>query len=180
MDYQDIKTLHKIENFSIISMLIVMVLIFISTPSHSDSNFTLFLNKILDNYLFGKGYYKPTAYPFAAKVTNSLSTILAILTGIFVGIVCRKGFTMPQMSKFQIFMAIALFTGLMVYFLYISIYHQEFKISSGRSFGTTDSFHNNPLSFMFLIMCKGLTIYVWFRVIIPMVIYILKTKKNNS
>ncbi|OFN04520.1 hypothetical protein HMPREF2568_04420 [Neisseria sp. HMSC059F02] len=66
------------ESYVIVGVPLLSVLIFILTPSHADDEILIRLNEFLDEYLFGNGYYKPSAYPLAAKVTNSFSVILSI------------------------------------------------------------------------------------------------------
>ena len=74
------------ESYVMVGVSLLSVLIFILTPSHADNEILIRLNEFLDEYLFGNGYYKPSAYLLAVKVTNSFSAILSICSGILMGI----------------------------------------------------------------------------------------------
>ena len=95
-----IKFRQVFESYVMVGVPLLSILIFILTPSHADDEILICLNEFLDEYLFGNGYYKPSAYPLAAKVTNSFSVILSICSGILMGIYRRKDVSTPIQHPF--------------------------------------------------------------------------------
>lgn len=137
----------KVEGYVFISLFILPTLVFIITPAHSMGGTGYRLNDFLNQYLFGNGWYSPSNYPFAAKVTNNFSVIWAIATGLFTGIWRRNDIIvslMPKNAGWYFLLIVAL--GL--YLILKSYYPQEFSVYNGRrSFVFTEYFHNNPIFF---------------------------------
>ncbi|MBF0804973.1 MULTISPECIES: hypothetical protein [unclassified Neisseria] len=138
----------KTEGYVGYSLFIIPVLIFILTPVHPESYTAYRLDGFIDRYLLGNGWYSPSNYPFAAKVTNSFSVVLAVVTGLFIGIWRRNDIItpLPKNIGWSLGWSLLLILGLGTYAGLISFYPQEFSIFSGRrSFMFTESFHNNPV-----------------------------------
>ncbi|MBF0804975.1 MULTISPECIES: hypothetical protein [unclassified Neisseria] len=166
----------QIENYVFISLFVIPVLIFISTPTHPEDNITLQIDDFIDRYLLGNGWYSPSNYPFAAKVTNSFSVVWAVVTGSFMGI-WRRNDIIPSLLPKNIGWILLVMVGLGAYMILMSFYPQEFNTSGGRrSFPFTESFHNSPPLFLAMIIVKEVCIYLPFR-IIALVIYFFKGKK---
>ena len=142
------------ESYVMVGVPLLSVLIFIFTPSHADDEILIRLNEFLDEYLFGNGYYKPSAYPLAAKVANSFSVILSICSGIWMGIYRRKDVSTSIQHPFAGMFVLIVLTLLCIW---SSMYPQQFSINPPRrSFGLTESFHNNPWLFMMLMIMKNM------------------------
>ncbi|MFC3874759.1 hypothetical protein [Neisseria musculi] len=170
----------QIENYVFISLFVIPVLIFISTPAHPGSDTAYRLDGFIDRYLLGNGWYSPSNYPFAAKVTNSFSVVLAVVTGFFMGIWRRNDIItpLPKNSGWSLGWSLLLILGLGTYAGLISFYPQEFSIFSGRrSFMFTESFHNNPVFFIGLMAAKTVCIYLPFRMV-AFAIYFFRGKAN--
>lgn len=159
----------QVENYIFYSIFIATVLIFMVSPSHITSSFDYYLNEFIDKYLLGNGYYSPSNYPFAAKVTNSFSVVLAVASGIFIGI-WRKNDVEREEKYAWLGCLIALGLGIATFFL--SLEPQEFRESTiRRSFGTSESFHNNPILFLFLMISKQGCIYMGIRITLTFLLY---------
>ena len=164
------------ESYVMVGVPLLSVLIFILTPSHADDEILIRLNEFLDEYLFGNGYYKPSAYPLAAKVTNSFSVILSICSGIWIGIYRRKDVSTPIQHPFAGMFVLIVLTLLCIW---SSMYPQQFSINPPRrSFGLTESFHNNPWLFMMLMIMKNMMIYFGFRIACSFTLFFLRRKQE--
>ncbi|MDO4907903.1 hypothetical protein [Neisseria sp.] len=163
------------ENYIFFSTLAITAIIFVFTPAYPGSSLEYLLDEFCNRYLFGNGWYKPSNYPFAAKITNSLSVVFAISAGVAMGI-WRKNDIITPLPK-NIWWSCLFFLVLGVMMLWESIFHQEFKITSGRSFGTSEAFHNNPISFVSFMAVKAGVIYAGFRFPISLILYLLSKKK---
>ena len=164
----------KFEEYVIYGWAAVTIMMFILFPSHADNSFSIWLNGFLDKYLFGNGYYKPTAYPFAAKATNNLSVVLTVLAGIWVGIVRRDD---VSVSPKKLLMPAILVFLMMLFMLWTSIWPQNFYVNSSKiRFGLTESFHNNPFLFMLLMFAKNMMIYLGIRMLITFFLFSLNNK----
>ena len=102
----------------------------------------------------------PSNYPFSAKVVNSFTVGFAVIMGTFVGI-WRKD-DVIRVPK-HIWWYCLLIFGLGISTFLLSLYPQVFKVSTGRSFGTSEAFHNNPVLFLFMIIAKEICIYIGIR-----------------
>ncbi|KPN73978.1 MULTISPECIES: hypothetical protein [Neisseria] len=161
----------KAENYIFYPLLASTVVIFIISPAYIDPNnrFDHMLNNLIDHYLLGNGYYSPTYYPFAAKITNSFSVVLAIIAGVFVGILRKDG--IEYVSK-SLWFACLVMLGLGIATFFLSLNPQEFREPTfRRSFGTSESFHNNPVLFLFMMIVKQVCIYAGIRVPLSLMLY---------
>ena len=167
----------KFEEYVMYGLVVITIMMFIFFPTHADSSFYVWLNGFLDKYLFGNGYYKPTAYPFAAKATNSLSVVLTVIVGIWMGIFRRHDVSVHPKKLFWPWICIFILTLLT---FWTSMFPQHFSVNPPkRSFGLTESFHNNPFLFMMLMFMKNGTIYIGFRVSVALFLFILINKKKR-
>lgn len=170
-----------VESSIFLAAIIISILIFLWFPAQAESSFDVRLNHVLDVFLFGDGYYAPSNYPFAAKVSNNLSILLMAIGGILTGILRSGDFAMPDsetLSKPYLLFIVLSLSVFTVFSIWISVVPQEFKTPSGRSFGLTESFHNNAFWFLFLMLSKGVIVFAWFRVMIPLALYALKKSKR--
>ena len=175
---QGMKSRQKFELRMMYGLVFATIAIFIVAPAYADSKFYMFLNNFFDNYLFGNGYYKPTAYPFAAKVTNSLSVVLTVIVGILVGYVRRYDVLFVP-KRILLYIIIIWFATL--YMFWTSVYPQHFSINPPkRSFGLTESFHNNPFLFIMLMIIKNTMIYIGMRLSTTFILFYFQRKKNKS
>ena len=150
----------QVENYIFYALLIFPVVLFILIPAHPAGDFDFALNRFVDKYLLGNGYYMPSNYPFSAKVVNSFTVGFAVIMGTFVGI-WRKD-DVIRVPK-HIWCYCLLIFGLGISTFLLSLYPQVFKVSTGRSFGTSEAFHNNPVLFLFMIIAKEICIYIGIR-----------------
>lgn len=165
----------QVENYIFSLSFILPVLIFIVTPAHPSGSISYRLDGFINQYLFGNGWYSPSNYPFAAKVTNSFSAVLAMVTGLFMGI-WRRNDIIGSFPKNTGWYFLVIF-GLGIYMLLKSFYPQEFSAFRGRgSFIFTESFHNNPILFLAMMIVKTACIYLSFR-LVSFVIYLFRGKK---
>ncbi|KPN73979.1 MULTISPECIES: hypothetical protein [Neisseria] len=169
----------KIENYLICGLFILPILVFTVLPAHAESGFDFFLNSLIDRSIFADGYYKPPRYPFAARVVNAFSVVCAVIGGIVMGIWRRDSVIRSKIPKNLWLIMAALFV-VSCYMFWISITPQEFKVVSGRSFGVTESFHNNPVLFLFLMVSKSVIIYVFLRASITYSLYLLSSPKKST
>lgn len=165
----------QVETYVFYSLFAITILIFIVIPTHPIGDIGYRIDDFFNQYLFGNGWYKPSNYPFAAKITNSLSVVFAISAGVAMGI-WRKNDIITPLPK-NIWWSCLFFLVLGVMMLWESIFHQEFKITSGRSFGTSETFHNNPIFFTFFMVIKTGAIYLGFRFPTSLMLHFLSRKK---
>lgn len=153
----------------VFSLIVFPAVLFIIIPERPINSFDFHLNYFIDKYLFGNGYYKPSNYPFTAKVVNNFSVIIAFIIAVLLPI-WRKNeeFIIPKEIKIVHILFFILI--LWMFSLWLSISPQEFKNPKGRSFGVTESFHNNPFSFLLLIFAKSIGIYLFPRISISLVL----------
>ncbi|MFC5919781.1 hypothetical protein ACFPVS_03230 [Neisseria weixii] len=152
----------KLDRIFFYILILFPIVIFVLTPADAVGRVSVLVNNVLDAYLFGNGYYKPDRYPFAAKVTNIFTVIFALFMGLLCTILYGKeADIVPKENRKKGYAFIFL---MLVLFLWVSILPQEFSSSSGRNFGLSRSFHNNPFTFLFLIFIKQIMIYVGVRV----------------
>ena len=169
----------KIENYLICGLFILPVLVFAVLPAHAESRFDFWLNSLIDQSIFADGYYKPPRYPFAARVVNAFSVVYAVIGGIVMGIWRRDSVIRSKIPKNLWLIMISTFLVSCGMF-WISITPQEFKVVSGRSFGVTESYHNNPVLFLFLMVSKGVIIYAFLRMSITYPLYFLSSPKKST
>ncbi|ATD65248.1 hypothetical protein ACFPVS_03240 [Neisseria weixii] len=133
------------------------ILVFILMPTHAIDPWAVSFEHFLDKYLFGNGYFKPDRYPFAAKVTNSLTVLLAVVLGILYATVFRnEPYHIPKKDRKKVLMGLFV---LFLFCLWLSIFPQEFSTTTGRGFGIKRSFHNDTVFFLFMIICIKFAIY---------------------
>ena len=164
----------KAENYIFYSLFIITVLIFIISPAHLNPNSRLdnIINNFIDIYLLGNGYYLPSNYPFAAKITNSFSVILAVIAGVFVGIWRKDGIEQKNKHIKYAWIGVLLILGLGIASFFLSLNHQEFREPAfRRSFGTNESFHNNPFLFLLMMIAKQSCIYAGIRAPLTLLFY---------
>lgn len=154
----------KVESYVGYTLIIFPILLFIIIPTHLSSHFDYLLNDFIDKYLLGNGYYSPPNYPFTSKVINSFSVVLAIISSIFIGI-WRKD-DVEYIPKY-IWLTCLMFLVVGICTFFLSLNPQEFRESTlRRSFGTSESFHKNPI--LFLIMMIGKEICIYFSIRVPL------------
>lgn len=151
----------KIEEWFFWTVLFFPIMVFLLTPSHTVSPAEHQLAAFIDEYLFGQGYYKPTAYPFAAKLTNSLSFVFAVASAISVSLILYR--TKYPFDSGNHIIGLFIIWALMAYMIWITVVHKDFSMAKGVSFGTKASFHNNPVLFLFMMVCKTSVIYFAIR-----------------
>ncbi|MBF0804974.1 MULTISPECIES: hypothetical protein [unclassified Neisseria] len=168
------------ENYVFAAIAIITILVFIITPAYPSGGIGYRIDDFFNQYLFGNGYYKPSNYPFAAKVTNSISVVLAVVTGFFMGIWRRNDVIVSLMPK-NFWLWILVVLGLVIIAVLVSIYPQEFSVSKGR-LRMTETFHNNPVSFMVVMLAKTICIYAPVRFLVSLTFYLLirKDKSNRA
>ena len=164
----------KFESYVGYTLIIFPILLFIVIPAHPSSYFDYTLNDFIDKYLLGNGYYSPPNYPFTSKVVNSFSVAIAIVLGIFIGF-WRKDDVEENLKYMKYsWIWILLILGLGISAFSLSINPQEFKESKlRRSFGTSESFHNNPITFLFMIIVKQICLYIGIRAPLTYLLYSL-------
>ncbi|WP_274585645.1 hypothetical protein V6667_00790 [Neisseria leonii] len=162
----------KIEEYTVYSILILPAVLFIFIPAHPTGSFDLALNRFIDDYLLGNGYYLPSDYPFAAKVINNFSVVLAVISGAFMGFWRRNDLVIPLPKNIRKANLIILCLGLWAFWL--SLHQQEFSTLKGRNFMATESFHNTPHLFLALLSSKTICIYAGLRVPITFSLYFLR------
>lgn len=161
----------KFESYVGYTLVIFPILLFIVIPAHPSSYFDYTLNDFIDKYLLGNGYYSPPNYPFTSKVVNSFSVAIAIVLGIFIGF-WRKD-DVEYVPKY-VFLACLIFFGVGIFTFLLSLNPQEFRESTlRRSFGTSESFHNNPILFLVMMIGKEICIYFGIRVPLTYLLYSL-------
>ena len=169
----------QIENYIGWALVAFSILIFIVTPAHPTEPFHFFLNSFMDKYMLGNGFYIATAYPFTAKVTNNFTVAIALIMGVWVGI-WRRNCIIKLPSK-NIWLGIGFLVVLFYVTFSMSYNHQEFYESTfRRGFGTSESFHNTPVLFLFMIVMKQICLYAAVRALITLLLYRLSKIKNNS
>ncbi|UOO76951.1 hypothetical protein LVJ85_00075 [Neisseria sp. Dent CA1/247] len=161
----------KAENYIAISLAVFSFLLFIVIPAYPSSHFDYYLIDIIDNYLLGNGYYSPPNYPFTSKVINSFSVLLAIILGIFVGIWRKDDIEPDKITKYT-WLGILIIFIMGIYTFFLSLNPQEFRESTlRRSFGTSQSFHNNPITFLAMMIGKQIWIYISIRSSLAYLLY---------
>ncbi|UOO76953.1 hypothetical protein LVJ85_00085 [Neisseria sp. Dent CA1/247] len=161
----------RAESYIFYSLPFITVIIFVVSPAYMDINSKLdnALNHFIDNYLLGNGYYSPPNYPFAAKITNSFSVVIAIVAGVFAGIWRRND--IERIYKYTWLVCLGIL-ALGVATFFTSLNPQEFRESTLRlSFGTSQSFHNNPITFLAMMIGKQLWIYISVRAPLTYLLY---------
>ena len=163
----------KAENYICIALAVFSLLLFVIIPVHPASPFDFMLNDFIDKYLLGNGYYSPPKYPFTSKVINSFSVVSAIALGIFVGIWRKDGVEPHKLPNYTWLGILGMF-GLGVATFFTSLNPQEFSESTlRRSFGTSESFHNNPVTFLAMMIGKQIWIYISVRFPLTYLLYSL-------
>lgn len=169
----------KFEGYVVYTVAVLTILLFVLMPKYADGAFAVWLNGFLDNYLFGNGYYKPTAYPFASKVTNSLSVVMTVIAAAWMGIF-RKNDVTFSISKIRLFWYWLIIIFLMLFCFHLSMYPRYFATTPPRrSFGLTESFHNNPFLFMFMMFMKNMMIYTGVRTLVTFPLYFLSKNRKR-
>ena len=155
----------KYELFPFLAVMLFPVFVFLLSPSYlTESN--LSLNRFMDDYLLGNGYYLPSNYPFAAKITNNFSVVFAVILALVWGIlrlIHREGYYIPD--KKQLWKYSVLILGLCAFCVYKSVLPQEFRVPQTRNWMLTESFHNIPVCFLYLMICKNTMIHYGIRLI---------------
>ncbi|MFC5921240.1 hypothetical protein ACFPVS_11055 [Neisseria weixii] len=151
----------KIEDWVLVAVSLFPVAVFLLTPAQAVSPAEHQLAAFVDEYLFGQGYYKPEAYPFAAKLTNSFSFILAVAAAIIFSL--SQYHKKIQFDSANHIIGMFIFLALMAFTVWLTVVHQDFSMTKGVSFGTKASFHNNPVLFLFMMVCKTSVIYFAIR-----------------
>ena len=169
----------KIETYVFYSGMVLPILIFLWLPAHVGSEFDFWLNSLVDQSIFAGGYYKPPRYPFAARVVNAFSVVYAAATGIIMGIWRRDSVIRSKLPK-NLWLLMTVSFLLCCAAFWLSIIPQEFKVVSGRSFGSTENFHNNPVLFLFLLLSKSGVIYAFLRTSITYSLYLLSSPKKST
>ena len=151
----------RAEDYIYFSAFAATVVLFFLLPSHANTQFDYYLNDFIDKYLLGNGYYSPPDYPFSAKVTNSFSVIFGVIGGTFIGIWRKDG--VKYVSK-SVWIGCLIMLALGIGSFFLSLNPQEFRESTlRRSFGTSESFHNNPFLFLLMMLAKQGCIYMGIR-----------------
>lgn len=158
----------QIEHYVFYGILILSAFLFILLPKHPVSSLDFYLNRLVDDSIFANGYYQPSNYPFAAKVTNAFSVPIAIVSGIFMGIWRRNDIVSALPKNTWLILLIIIALG--YHQIEISIYPQEY----GRGRLTNEKFYNTSFFFLFVMLCKTVCIYIAFRMPITLVLYTLK------
>ncbi|MFC5921238.1 hypothetical protein ACFPVS_11045 [Neisseria weixii] len=161
----------KFDAFMIWVVLLFPIAVFIFSPVYAETAGQKEFAEFLDNYLFGHGYYKPDAYPFASKITNSFSLIFAIFAA-FIAAVIQGWKKYDFLEKNTIFAGFILVV-LLIFFIWTSVVHMEFSTSQGRSFGTKASFYNNYFFYMTAMLSKTVVIYFAIRFILAFLVTFL-------
>lgn len=170
----------RIEDLVVILSIAVPILIFLIFYKTPLGMLNLKIENFLDNYLFGNGYYKPSNYPVPAKIANSVSVVLTAISGLGIGLLRKNDFKVSKIDNLNMLILFIIMPILIGFAWYLSIFHQEFKNPRGRSFGLTESFHNDPFWFLFLLSAKGIVIYLGFRMAIPLGIYGLRKSWHSE
>lgn len=166
----------KYEMLTLYTVMLLPIVIFTLSPSHISGDWEKALNQFMDNYLLGNGYYLPSNYPFAAKITNNFGTVLAVLTAVVLGFWRLKETLNPKHLPSWKISLVILF--LMFFLLNVSITPQEFKVPRGRVSMQTEAFHSNYFGFLFLMISKNTMIYCGIRWIF--VVYMSYRKKVSK
>lgn len=157
----------KLDFFMFWIVFLFPIIVFIFTPAYAENESTIGVANYFDKFLFGNGYYKPDSYPFAAKLTNSLSFIFAVIASVSASLFqCRKKYTFNSKN---IILGSVIIVGLTVFMIWLSVVHQDFSTTKGISFGTKASFHNNPVLFLFLMVSKTAIIYGGIRYVLAFI-----------
>lgn len=154
----------KTDVFVFWMVLLFPIAIFILASSHAETGYSIRLTAFIDEYLFGQGYYKPDTYPFAAKLTNSFSFILAV-TAAFIA-AFSQGWKKYDFSQTHPLLLVLVMLPLTIFSIWLTVEPMEFSKSTGRSWGTSESFHNTVFLYLFAMVCKNTTIYLGIRFIL--------------
>lgn len=157
--------MNKFDAYIIYIIIILSVLLFSLISPYPINNFDYRLEVFTNRYLFGNGYYQPGSYPFAAKISNSFSTVIAIVSAILMSIwrindknniKDAKPFKLLKVSIFSFFM--------LAFFLWLSITPQEvFETTGRRNFFSRASFQENPFLFSVGLAFKNIILYIFTR-----------------
>lgn len=103
----------KYEMLALYTVMLLPIVIFTLSPAHLSGGWWKALNQFMDGYLFGNGYYLPSNYPFAAKVTNNFGTLFAILPAVFLGFWrLKETYNPKQLPSWKISLVILFGSGL--------------------------------------------------------------------
>lgn len=167
----------KVESYLLYVFLLLPVILFIVTPAFPSNHFHFVLNDFMDKYMLGNGYYLATDYPFTAKVSNNFTVAFAVVSGIFIGVWRRNEVEREIPPSMWWYGLVLLGIGWATFSL--SLNPQEFvEPTSRRSFGTSESFHNNPAMFIGMIIMKEVCIYGGLRGPITLLFYIINRIKK--
>ncbi|WP_165007104.1 hypothetical protein [Neisseria yangbaofengii] len=140
------------------------IVVFLLTPSHAVSPVENQVAVFVDEYLFGQGYYKPEAYPFAAKLTNSFSFVFAAAAAFIAAF--SQGWKKYDFSQTDPLLLVLVMLPLTIFSIWLTVEPMEFSKSTSRSWGTSESFHNTVFLYLFAMVCKNTTIYLGIRFIL--------------
>lgn len=172
--------MNKLDGYIIFLITILSILLFIWIPSYPINNFDHILEVFTNRYLFGNGYYQPNPYPFAAKISNSFSTVIAIISALLISIWRINDKNNIKNEKPLKLLKISIFSFFMLAFFYglVSAHRKFLKPQEGEIFSKA-SFQNNPFLFPIGLAFKNIILYIFTRFLGILVISLIKNDKTK-